>query len=232
MKEIWNILIVEDDPMVAEINRKFTESVSGFHVVGQARNSEAAREFLENHKVDLIILDNYMPGESGIDFLRWLRNQSIMIDVIFITAANDRETWATAARLGVLDYLVKPFKIERYQKALHRFKNFQEKLTSSLEISQSELDSWSGMLSPNYKVDHGLFPKNIHPKTKEIIITHLKLNGGLLSADEVSQDTKVLRVTARRYLEYLVEKGKVEMVLEYLPIGRPVHRYRCRPNSL
>jgi len=64
MKKI-KVLIVDDDPMVADINKKFTEAVDGFSVVGIAGNGNKAIELVNKLQPDLIILDIYMPEVDG-----------------------------------------------------------------------------------------------------------------------------------------------------------------------
>jgi two-component system response regulator DctR len=48
------------------------------------------------------------------------------------------------------------------------------------------------------------------------------------SAEQVAECVGISRVTARRYLEYFVKEGRGEMVLDYLPLGRPIHRYKIK----
>ena len=80
-----NILIVEDDPMVSDLNKRYINSVEGFKVIGQARDGEAAMKFCRVHDVDLIILDIYMPKMDGLMFLQDLRKRKMDIDVILVT---------------------------------------------------------------------------------------------------------------------------------------------------
>ncbi len=64
-----NVLIVDDDAMVAELNRRYVAQISGFHCCGTASTLEKAKEFIfnsENH-IDLILLDIYMQQENGLD---------------------------------------------------------------------------------------------------------------------------------------------------------------------
>lgn len=66
-----NVLIVDDDAMVAELNRRYVAQISGFHCCGTASTLEKAKEFIfnsENH-IDLILLDIYMQQENGLDLL-------------------------------------------------------------------------------------------------------------------------------------------------------------------
>lgn len=64
------VLIVEDDPMVAHINKKYTESVAGFSVTNICSNGKEALEIINNTTIDLIILDLYMPKLDGRGFLK------------------------------------------------------------------------------------------------------------------------------------------------------------------
>ena len=113
MKEL-RVLIVEDDPMVADINRKFTEAVTGFVVAGTARNGQEALLLLEKEKPDLLILDVYMPEVDGVSVLSLLRKSDIPVDVIMVTAADDSKNIMKAFRQGQCEaYLTKPLDREK-----------------------------------------------------------------------------------------------------------------------
>ena len=62
----YKVLIVDDDPMVADINRHYVEKNALFTVKGFARNGEEALEFLKKEPVDLVVLDVFMPVMDGI----------------------------------------------------------------------------------------------------------------------------------------------------------------------
>ena len=106
---MYKVLIVEDDPMVAMINEQYIGKNKDFQVVGRCRDGKSAIEFLNNHTVDLMILDIYMPQADGLETLRYIRNNTISVEAIMVTAANDRAALEEALHLGVVDYLVKPF---------------------------------------------------------------------------------------------------------------------------
>ena len=223
MKEI-RVLIVEDDPMVADINKKFTEAVPGFVVVGTARNGRDALLLLEKEKPDLLILDVYMPEVDGISVLSLLRKSDIPADVIMVTAAGDTATVARIMRQGVIDYIVKPFKFERYRAALESYLDFRKKLSHKSTLSQADLDV---MLSVKTESQQDT-PKNFHVQTMNSIVDFMLAHAEALSADEVAAGTGVSRVTARRYLEYLVTQGRLQMLLDYVAVGRPVHRFKMK----
>ena len=223
MKEL-RVLIVEDDPMVADINRKFTEAVTGFVVAGTARNGQEALLLLEKEKPDLLILDVYMPEVDGVSVLSLLRKSDIPVDVIMVTAAGDTETVARIMRQGVIDYIVKPFKFERYRAALESYLEFRKKLSHKSTLSQNDLDT---MLSVKTESQQDT-PKNFHVQTMNSIIDFMLSHPEALSAEEVATGTGVSRVTARRYLEYLVTQGRLQMLLDYVAVGRPIHRFKVK----
>lgn len=112
------VLVVDDDPAVREITCKYVESVDGFAVVGRAHDGEDAKGAVKRVNPDLIVLDVYMPKKNGLDFLAELREEGCAAEVIFLTAADDAATMARAEQLGTLDYLVKPFNLERFRESL------------------------------------------------------------------------------------------------------------------
>ena len=118
---MYKVLIVEDDPMVAMINEQYIKRNKNFTVVGKCKDGRSAISFLEANEVDLMILDVYMPLMNGFEALRAIRNKNISVDVIMVTAANDRDSLEEALHLGIVDYLVKPFTVDRFGVALDKF---------------------------------------------------------------------------------------------------------------
>lgn len=83
----------------------------GYMNVFEAENGKKAIEELQKRKFDLVLLDWNMPEVQGIDVLRFIRNQlKLDIPVIMITAEAEKEKVIEAAKEGVTDYIVKPFK--------------------------------------------------------------------------------------------------------------------------
>lgn len=219
------VLIVDDDPMVADINKKFTEAVDGFTVVGIAENGSKALEMLNRLHPDLVILDIYMPETDGMEVLSFLRKQEVAVDIILITAANDSEIISRVMRCGVIDYIIKPFKFDRYRNTLEAYRDFNSKIMQRNSFSQVEIDRF---FSAKMAKTSTHLPKNMHGQTLDSIIDLLSSKVETLSADEVAGEVGISRVTARRYLDYLVVEGKLQMILEYMPIGRPIHRFKMK----
>jgi two-component system CitB family response regulator len=112
-------MIVEDDPRIAEIQRRFVERLDQVELCGIAHTLADAREQIEVLAPDLILLDVYFPDGNGLDLLRELRAADSGSDVILITAAKEVETLRSALRGGVFDYILKPLVFERLQEAAH-----------------------------------------------------------------------------------------------------------------
>ena len=125
-----NVLIIEDDPMVAKLNEDFLKTIPTINIVGNYRTTQDAKKLLQEKRVEVILLDNYLPNETGIEFLAELRKENNQVPVILITAANDIETIQQALALGVIDYLVKPFTAERFLSSIQKVMN-QKKIIQS-----------------------------------------------------------------------------------------------------
>ena len=136
---MYRVVIVEDDPMVSLLNRTFVERDARFQVVQSFQDGRAALAWLEQNPADLAVLDVYMPLFTGLELLHALRGQGVGIDAIMVTAANDAPTVDTLLKLGVVDYLVKPFTYERFQQALDTFCRHRDAVAGDA-VEQSALD--------------------------------------------------------------------------------------------
>lgn len=216
------ILLVEDDPMVQQINKQFVAQVDGVSVVGTATNGEDALEKLEKFQPDLVLLDIYMPKLDGIQTIRLFRERGYQVDVIIISAASDAETIQTMLRNGAVDYIIKPFQFERLKQALERYQLIQKTLKDE-RVTQKQIDEWMYKHAQPQQVS---LPKGLNETTLRQIEQHMSQATNAQSADEVAEAVGIARVTARRYLEYLEKVGQIEKEVQYGAIGRPIHRYR------
>ncbi|WP_430883685.1 response regulator [Fusibacter sp. JL216-2] len=85
-------LIVEDDPMVMQINERFLSKIKGYEHVGSVNDIQSAKEMVKVEKPDLLLLDIFFSVGRGIDIIQWLREENIDTDVIFITADRNPKT--------------------------------------------------------------------------------------------------------------------------------------------
>lgn len=224
-----NVFIVEDDPMVKEINTRFLEKIEGFTVVGDASSIEEAKDKIINAKADLILLDIFLPDGKGIDFLKWIRIKEIYVDTILITADKCKASVDEAFKYGAIDYLIKPFKFDRFKEALYNYRSRFIELRKVDNMNQDYIDQYILNINANSIEEESQekeLCKGLSLKTYNKIIDYMNQKyEEHLTAEEIAQGSGLARVTARRYLEKMSEEGKVEINQEYGKIGRPTNYY-------
>ncbi|MGM0841151.1 MAG: response regulator [Bacillota bacterium] len=219
-----NVLIVEDDPMVARFNQRYLEEIKGFHLIGSSNSIEDAMVKVNEYKIDLILLDVYMPGkQTGMDLLEQVRKEQRETDVILITAASEVDNIQSALRMGVVDYLIKPFEFERFKKALTTYRESNRMFQKQSTIDQSELDLL--LLRDVQAAEKVPLPKGLTSSTLFSIYDKIvSFEGESFSTDDIADVTSISRVSIRKYLRFLKDIGVVDESLIY-GIGRPVYQY-------
>ena len=221
------VLIVDDDPMVAEFNKRYLQEIEGFSLVDVVHSVKDALTCLQQNKVDLLLLDIYMPKQTGLSLLRQIREEEQKIDAILITAASDVERIQEALRYGAVDYLIKPFEFERFQQALQKYKETFEHLNKREKISQQDLDQLLLLSEENKAQENGVkpLPKGLSKKTLKTVIEAVKEQGKKpFSTEEIADRTDISRVSVRKYLKFLSDIYVIDETLTY-GIGRPLHSY-------
>jgi two-component system CitB family response regulator len=218
-------MIIEDDPMVREINAKFLRKIDGFILYKSVSNLTDAKKFVLEKKPDLILLDVFLPKENGIDFLKWIRSEEIAVDVILITADKTIERVQEALRYGAEDYIIKPFDFERLEEALNQFKERHYIFKKSDVIEQVDLDKL--ISNTNIIQEEDGYIKGLNKYTYNSVWDEVeKSDYKYFTAEEVAEKIGIARVTVRKYLDYMEKSGKIEMLIEYGKVGRPQHKYR------
>ena len=110
------ILVVDDEPEVAEVIAESVR-VQGHETV-TARNGQEALQILETFLPDAVFLDLVMPGLSGLDVLRQIRETHQSLPVIIISGRATAAQVAEAKHLGVTDVVEKPFALKHLSEAL------------------------------------------------------------------------------------------------------------------
>ena len=191
-----DVLVVDDDFMVAEIHRRFVEHVDGFRVVGVARTGADALTAARELRPQLILLDVYLPDMTGLEVLQRLRSAGDRVGVIMITAARELDTVSGALDGGAADYLIKPFEFPQLQAKLQAFAARAAALESAGGADQSLIDSLFGGPSVSE-----VLPKGLGAETGELVIAAVR-DAGEVSAAECADLVGISRVSARRYLEH------------------------------
>lgn len=224
------VLIVEDDPMVAEMNKFYLSQTEGFAAEGSAGSAEEALDLLSKHSYDLILLDIYMKSGSGLELLSEIRRRGLKVDVIIISAASDKGNIQEALQNGAVDYLIKPFEFARFRTALNGYREQNKLFRNRQSLNQSEIDKFA-----RFKQDRPgsqELGKGFTRQTLQTIWRTLEAHDGdSFSAEEISALSGISRVSVNKYLVGLTEMGILEMELSYGHIGRPVQKYSVSPNG-
>lgn len=113
------ILVVDDSPDIVLFLKQYILTPLGYRVL-TANDGQSGLEMAIQHKPDLILLDMNMPRMTGLQMLVALRQTETQSPVIFMTLHGSEHIAVEVFRLGVRDYLVKPFTVEEVEKAVDR----------------------------------------------------------------------------------------------------------------
>lgn len=215
-EEDWRVLIVEDDPEVTYLHRQLIARTPGFTVVGNVTNNEDALDEIAARRPHLLLLDLTLRGADGVALLRRLRGAGVRIEAIAVTASRRAEVVRTLVQLGVIDYLVKPFTPERLHLALSEFRR-RNSSPGTTELSQEQVDA----LRASDREGRRWLPKGLSEAALERVRTALAAADAPITAAEIADTVGMARVTARRYLEYLVTTQQAGSRAEALGPGRP-----------
>jgi response regulator of citrate/malate metabolism len=221
-----DVLVVDDDFMVASIHAQFVERIPGFRVVGTAHTGQDAIRMVSRVRPQLVLLDIYLPDMNGTEVLQRLRDNASDVDVLVITADRDAETIKKALRGGVLNYLLKPFDEETLRDRLLHYSNIvHSALSASAPSNQDNLDQVFGVPAKA----PARVPKSITAETVLLVEEILKSAVDGVSSAECAEASGLSRVSARRYLQYLASTGQATVTLRYATAGRPERRFHWNP---
>ena len=219
---MYRTVIIDDEPAIVRLHQSFLQQDPRFQLDRSFHSGSEGLDYLLRRNVDLVILDNYMPRLSGLELLRNLRSAGVTTDVILVTAANDSKTVDSLLKLGVTDYLVKPFTARRFQQALDTFCRQREAISARSSVSQEELDR---LLSGGGKDTSP--PKGLQPQTLALIRRCLEEGPPEgCTSEYIAEKSALSTVTVRRYLRHLTDIGTAVSETIYGTGGRPSHRYR------
>src|SRR6478735_12018305 len=162
----YQVLVVDDDFMVARIHTRYLATVEGFHVVDTVHTGSAALAALHEHRPDLMLLDVYLPDMTGIEVLRQARRDFPDVDVIVVTAARELDTVREAMQGGAVSYLVKPFEYQALGERLEHYRRTRSVLDAAQRADQKQIDELFGLLADTAPADQAQLPKGLSRETE------------------------------------------------------------------
>ncbi len=201
-------IIVDDEPIARMGIEMLVKRISALELIGSFESAEAASEFIVENTVDLIFLDIRMPGISGIEFAQTIPKTTL---VIFTTAF--AEFAVDSYEVDAVDYLVKPIKPKRFEKAVEKAIGYHSMLLSeekNIDVQQVETESIFIKSDRRFfKVSfedilfiEGLKDYVIIQKEDQRLITHLNLK----NIHELLPQDRFLRVNR----SYIVNKKHID----------------------
>jgi response regulator of citrate/malate metabolism len=226
-------LIVDDDPAVLRLHASYLADVPGFRLVGTARSGALGAQLATSSDVDLVLLDMNLPDFSGVEVLHRLRLvREWDVDVIVISSARDSLTIRQAAAAHVTGYLAKPFTREAFVARLtdYRRQRAERPAEVPLTLGQGDIDRlvaprFAGPQAPASLDAPQPLPKGIAASTLRLVLEAMDAVIPV-TAREIAERSGASRATARRYLDYLVSRGDVDVSHRFGGRGRPEVLYR------
>jgi response regulator of citrate/malate metabolism len=207
------VLVVDDDFRVANMHAGIVNALPGFAVTATVNTLAGARKA---GAVDLALVDVYLPDGSGIDFVRELHCDSMVL-----TAATEAATIRAAIAAGALSYLVKPFAPAELAARLAGYARYR-RILAAPNLGAGEVDAALDALRPKIAQQQSSAPPS---PTKQLVLQALRASDKPMSSAEVSVAIGVSRATAQRYLATLATTGEVTIGLRYGTTGRPEQEF-------
>ena len=211
------VLVVDDDFRVANMHAEVVNTLPGFTVSATANTLSGARTA---DPVDLALVDVYLPDGSGIDFVRELHGDSIVL-----SAATESATIRAAMAAGALGFLVKPFATTELAARLAAYARYR-KILARPNLTAVDVDAALDALRP--RVAAPAPPTIAASSTKQLVLDALRASEQPMSAAEVSAAIGISRATAQRYLAALATSREVSVGLRYGTTGRPEQEFAAK----
>lgn len=226
---MYRVIIVEDEPEISRITKCFVERDPEFQVKAIFSNGQEALNYIWLNQVDLVVLDLYMPQMNGQEFLYRIRKENLQVDVIVVTAANDAANIKTVLPFGVVDYLLKPFSAERFSVALERCIKRHKIINAISGLDQESIDSVFSDPAETEGTSRKLLleEKGLSEEGYDSVLESLSRNPGRgFSLEQLASDAKLSKITARRYLNQLLQEHRIISYVAVDEESRPIMLYR------
>ena len=221
----YTCLIVDDEQLARKLLEEFVAKVPMLELKGMCKNPLEAMDILKSEHIDIMFLDIQMPELTGVEFVKTLQQKPA---IIFTTAYS--EYALEGYELDVIDYLVKPFPLDRFIKAVNKAIEFIDLKSSAGKIDRDNMDSNYILLH----ADHKIYKVNLddiqyieglkeyvsyYTKEKRIIVLQ-----SLKSIEESLPSNKFIRVH-RSYIVPIsriktLDGNQVQIGDKLIPIGR------------
>lgn len=200
-----NYCIIDDEPIAHRIIEGYCENLPNLQKIGNCYDVFEAMQLMNKQAVDLIFLDINMPKLSGFDLLKTMQE----LPKVIVTSAH-KEFALEGYELNVSDYLLKPFSLERFLKAMNKVMDYQNPAPRpSAEKKKASFFLKGDKKTHQILTDDILFIEAYGNNTKvflteEMIVSHEKIS----SLEEILPTADFLRV----HKSFIIATNKIKMI--------------------
>lgn len=214
---LFKCLIVEDEPLAAEILEDYIRQVPFLLLKGICSDALFAANILQQEKIDLLFLDIHLPKLKGLDFLRTLSNPPL---VILTTAYH--EYALTSYELNVVDYLLKPIEFTRFMKAVQKLPQPQINSQKTETESQQATDRPSHYFNVDKKWVKVYLDEILYIESLKEYVRIVTLHRQIITKYQLGQLSDLLNPNEflRIHRSFVVAKSKIEgYTAAYVELG-------------
>ncbi|MDF2890083.1 MAG: response regulator [Clostridia bacterium] len=201
------ILIIDDEADILFTIQEIC-SIAGYETL-TATNGKEGYELCKLHQPNLAIVDYHMPGWSGLITVKQIREIDTTASILVLTVDERQEVSDRFIEIGATDFAIKPIKAPDLIARINVNLKINEMQKKIVETRKSAF------------VDKG-----ISPSTLKIICDFLKLQKENLTVEEITNGVGLAYQTVHRYVQYLLENEKLEVIPAYGQLGRPKNKYK------
>jgi DNA-binding LytR/AlgR family response regulator len=132
---MMNCIALDDEPLALDIIEAYVKKHPELNLIARCNNAEEASKVLNSQHIDLMFLDIQMPGVTGLNFVRSLKNKPLFM---FTTAYS--EYAIDGFELDAIDYLLKPIAYDRFEKAIEKAKEYYT-IKNNSGLTESDLEN-------------------------------------------------------------------------------------------
>lgn len=206
---VRKILIIDDEPDILYTIKEIC-LLAGWKPL-LASNGKQGYELFKAHHPDLVMVDYHMPGWDGLTTVRSIREVDRIVPILVLTVDERQEIAEKFVAAGATDFAIKPIK--------------SPDLISRIKINLKIMEMEQQYAKDNRDI---FIDKGICSATMDAIINFLRGQPEALTIEEITSGVNLAYQTVHRYLQYLVDKDRVEVVLQYGKVGRPRNRYKLK----
>lgn len=201
------IVIIDDEPDILYTLKEIC-LFAGWKPT-TASNGREGYELCKTYKPNLVIVDYHMPDWDGLTTVKKIRENDNGVSILVLTVDESQETAEKFIAAGTTDFAIKPIK--------------SPDLISRIKINLKINEIQQKFIEEKRQA---YVYKGISPATLSIIYDYFRAQGKGLTIDDITNGLNLAYQTVHRYISYLIEEKKIEIVPIYGQVGRPKNKYK------